>query len=222
MKHAAIQFVAIALYPFVAYSALRWLDVGRAALVLLCLYGAIALARGMIKPGALWPILRQHAGLLALIGVAVWTQDRRLLQFLPVLLNLYLLVTFGSTLFRGPPMIERFARLVEDDLPDFTLPYCRKITALWCVFFASNAMLIAYLAIAASLETWTLYTGLVCYGVIAALQGSEFLTRKLWFRYYQNAWADRCLARWFPASRTKNGRRSLAYQATRLGKPAAA
>jgi len=215
MNPSVIQVVAIAAYPVLVYSAVRWLEVGQAGLVLFALYAAILIVRGSRNRTQWGPLLRQHSGLLVLIAVATWRGDRRLLLLLPVLVNLYLLFTFGLTLVKGPPMIERFARMVEDDLPDFTHPYCRKVTLLWCIFFAANATLITILAYAAPLTWWTLYTGLLFYLVLAALQGTEFIFRKLWFRYYQQGWLDRLFARHFPPERTTNGRRSLAYQASR-------
>jgi len=148
--------------------------------------------------------------------------ERRLLLLLPVVVSLYLLVTFAASLRRGPPMIERFARLVEDDLPDFTKPYCRAITWAWCGFLAANALVAGALAVAAPLAWWTLYTGLLFYLLMGLLLGAEFVLRKLWFRYYEDGVLDRVFARIFPAERTANGRRSLAYQAARRGAPGAA
>ena len=112
-------------------------------------------------------------------------------------------------------MIERFARLVEDDLPPFTLPYCRKWTIAWCVFFAANAGAVIALALLAPLGWWTLYTGLLFYVLLGALLLSEFVMRKVWFRYYQDGIADRIFALLLPAQHTVNGRRSLEYDARR-------
>jgi uncharacterized membrane protein len=216
MSFRVVQVAAVVTYPLLVYSAMRWLEFGQAGLALFALYAAVFLLRARGSGSEFGGILRQHIGLLAVIGVATWLRDRHLLLLLPVLVNLYLLFTFGSTLVKGPPMIERFARVIEDDLPDFTHPYCRKVTFVWCGFFIANATLISYLAYFAPLEWWTLYTGLVFYLLLAALQGTEFVVRKLWFRYYQEGVVDRQLARLFPPERTSNGRRSLAYQATRI------
>jgi len=210
-----LQGLVFLAYPLIVYAAVRWLDPRGVGLVLLALYTGMLLYRARARLGELAALLRQHVGIALLILAGVWTQDRRVLQLLPVLVNLYLLASFGSSLVAGPPMIERFARLIEGDLPAFTHPYCRKVTALWCLFFAANAALIGYLAFFASLEWWTLYTGLLFYLVLAGLQAIEFVVRKLWFRYYPGGFADRVFARYFPPERTANGRRSLAYQAAR-------
>ena len=149
-----------------------------------------------------------------------WLSDHAWPRLVPAAMNLYLFGVFAWSLRRGPPMIERFARLVEDDLPDFTLPYCRRVTAVWCLFLGLNAACIGLLAVAAPLEWWTVYTGFLFYLLLGLLLGVEFLVRKLWFRYYTGGFADRVLARVFPPERTANGRRSLAYVERRRSRAA--
>jgi uncharacterized membrane protein len=209
----ALFFLAYPLVIYLAYSRLGTRGLGALLLVLYAVSLAIRL-RG--SAADIWSLVRRHLGLALLIGLAIASGNRTLLLLLPVFVSLYLLWTFATSLRDGPPIIERFARLVEDDLPDFTLPYCRKITVVWCVFLALNAALVLVLALAAPLEWWALYTGLVFYLLMGALIAGEFVTRKLWFRYYQDGFADRLFARAFPPERTANGRRSLAYQAERL------
>jgi hypothetical protein len=51
----------------------------------------------------------------------------------------------------------------------------------------------------------------VAYLLLGAAFAGEFVLRKLWFRYYTGALADRVFARLFPAERSANGRRSLEY-----------
>ncbi len=160
-------------------------------------------------------LLRQHIGLVLLIGIALGTGNPTALLFLPVAVSLYLLWTFAMSLQDGPPMIERFARMVEEDLPDFTLPYCRKVTIVWCCFLAVNALCAAVLAIKAPLEWWAVYTGLIAYFLVGVLICGEFILHKVWFRYFGDSLLDRILARIFPPHQTANGQRSLAYQVQR-------
>ena len=211
----ALQVVFHLGYPLVVYLAYTRLETRALALLLLGLYVATAVFRFRGSRDEIWRLLRQHAGLGVLIGIAVATGNRTVLLLLPVVVNLYLLWTFSSSLRDGPPMIERFARMVEDDLPDFTLPYCRKVTWMWCAFLAGNAVALVTLAFVAPVGWWALYTGLISYLLIGLLLAGEFLFRKLWFRYYTGGPADRLLAWAFPPQRTANGRRSLAYVAQR-------
>ena len=212
----ALQALFYLAYPLVIYLAYSRLGTRGLGALLLTLYALSLLIRVRGSAAEIWDLVRRHSGLALLIGVAMVSGNRTLLLLLPVTVSLYLLWIFAASLRVGPPMIERFARLVEDDLPDFTLPYCRKITVVWCAFLAFNALLVVALALTAPLEWWALYTGLVFYFLMGALLAGEFVTRKLRFRYYQDGLADRLFARVFPPERTANGRRSLAYQAERL------
>jgi uncharacterized membrane protein len=214
-RAAVVQALFYLAYPLLIYLAYSRLGTRGLGLMLLALYGVSLLIRVRGRAADLWQLVRQHLGLAVLIGLAVASGDRRLLLLLPMVVSAYLLWTFTASLRNGPPMIERFARLVEDDLPDFTLPYCRKVTLVWCAFLALNTLFVAVLAVVAPLEWWALYTGLIFYLAMGALLFGEFVVRKLWFRHYQGDFGDRFFARAFPAERTANGRRSLAYQAER-------
>ena len=112
-------------------------------------------------------------------------------------------------------MVERFARAADPDLPDFVIPYCRKVTMVWCVFFVSNAACVVALALRGPVEWWALYTGLIFYLLMGVIVAGEFVTRKIWFRNYESGFADRLFARAFPPEHSANGRRSLAYQEAR-------
>ena len=136
---------------------------------------------------------------MLLIGLAILTGERFVLQLLPMAVSLFLLGTFGWSLRAGPPLVERFARLVDPDLPDFCVPYCRKVTIVWCVFLAANALCAGLLAWLGSFEAWALYTGFIAYLLLGAAFAGEFILRKLWFRFYGDGPADRILARLFPA-----------------------
>jgi uncharacterized membrane protein len=209
-----LQTVFILAYPFIVYLAYRRFETRAAGGVLLGLV-CLSLALQIRGPAAdLWRLVREHLALLVLIGIAILTGERFVLQLLPMAVSLFLLATFGWSLRAGPPLVERFARLVDPDLPDFCVPYCRKVTIFWCVFLAANALCAGLLAWLGSFETWALYTGLVAYLLLGAAFAGEWVLRKLWFRYYGQGFGDRVMARLFPAERTANGRRSL--EAVRL------
>lgn len=211
----AFQAAIFIAYPFVVYAAYQRLGTRGVGFALLLLYAAGAALRARGRAADLRELLRQYLPLALLIALGIATDARPVLLLLPMAVSLYLLWTFASSLRSGPPMIERFARLVEGDLPDFTLTYCRRLTVVWCAFLGGNSLVVAALAFAAPLDWWAAYTGLVFYLLMGALLAGEFVVRKLWFRYYQQGPADRLLERVFPAERTANGRRSLAYQAQR-------
>lgn len=206
-----LQILFYATYPALIYAAHTRLPTRSVGGLVLALLAVTMLVRLRSRAIDLWQIARPHLPLFALILAAIVWNERLLLLLLPVVVSSYLCATFAWSLRRGPPMIERFARLMEDDLPDFTLPYCRRVTALWCAFLAANAGLVALLATAAPLAWWALYTGPGFYVLLSILLGAEYCVRKWWFRYYGDGFVDRILARRFPAEETANGRRSLAY-----------
>jgi uncharacterized membrane protein len=211
-----LQVLFTLAYPFIVWLAFTRLETRAVGGLLLGLYGVSVLLRARGSRDEIIALARQHAPIVLLVLIAMLSGNRTLLLLVPMVLSLFLLWTFASSLRHGPPMIERFARIIEDDLPDFCLPYCRKMTKLWCLFLLANAICVGGLALFASLEWWTLYAGFVFYLLLAALLGIETLVRKIWFRYYSNSPFDRGFARLFPPERSANGRRSLAYVAERV------
>ncbi len=198
-------------YPLVLYLAQTRLETRPIAALILALYVVTFAFRVRGSKTEFWSILRPHLPLGVLIAIALALGERTLLLLLPSLVSLYVFGTFAWTLRQGPSMIERFARMVEDDLPPFTFRYCRRVTIIWCGFLGLNAIGVAGLALFGPVAWWAAYTGLVFYLLLGLLLGTEFCFRKLWFRYYGDGPTDRLLARFFPAEQTANGRRSLAY-----------
>lgn len=211
----ALQGVFFLGYPLIVYFAYTRLETRALALLLLLLYGISVAIRFRGSAAEIWSLLRQHFGLAIPIGIALATDNSTVLLFMPVVVSGYLLWTFSASLRDGVPMIERFARIVEDDLPDFTAPYCRKVTIVWCVFLAANTLCVLILALAAPIGWWALYSGLISYLLVGAIVSGEFVVHKIWFRYFGDGLLDRALRRLFPPEHTANGRRSLAYQARR-------
>lgn len=165
------------LYPAAVFYGLQH---GSARLVGLLL-GVVVVARwwllrGRLKAGAgLLPIL--VAGLACALA-AVVVNSVAALRLLPVLISLIMLATFGYTLWRPPTMIERFARAIEGELPPRAIVYTRHVTQLWCLFFICNAAIALYTALFCSLQTWTLYNGLISYLLMGTLFVGEWLLRR--------------------------------------------
>ncbi|MFH4410585.1 Clp protease, partial [Acinetobacter baumannii] len=79
-------------------------------------------------------------------GLSLLLQDHAWLKLYPVGMSLGALGIFAFTLLKPPSMIERFARLVEPDLPPSGVHWTRQVTKVWCVFFLCNA-LIAFITV---------------------------------------------------------------------------
>jgi uncharacterized membrane protein len=117
------------------------------------------------------------AAALALAALAVWANAVLPLKLYPVLVNGALLAAFGASLLSGPSMVERFARMREPDLPAAAVGYTRRVTQAWCLFFLVNGGIALGTALFAREATWSLYTGVVSYGLMGLMFGGEYLLR---------------------------------------------
>lgn len=106
----------------------------------------------------------------------------------PVLINLALAAVFGASL-RAPrePLIATFARQEHPDLPADLALYTRRLTLLWTVLFAAMAAIALALAFGGSLETWSVFTNVVSYVLVATLFAGEYTYRRWRYRQYRHA-----------------------------------
>ena len=104
--------------------------------------------------------------------------DHAWLKFYPVLMSLGALGIFASTLWRPPSMIERFARIMQPDLPESGVNWTRKVTIVWCGFFLFNAAMAWCTIVYAPTQIWVLYNGFISYVLMGILLLGEFILRK--------------------------------------------
>lgn len=163
----------LVLYPLLVYLGLNRFDPRWIALLLIAMAG-LRLIGDRPDSRLLWPWL---AVALLAAGATFLTGTALGLLFYPVLVNAVLLSLFLLSCWRPPTIVERLARAREPQLPPEAVAYTRKVTLVWCVFFAGNGTVSA-LTIALGREWWTLYNGLVAYLLMAALMGGEYLVRR--------------------------------------------
>jgi uncharacterized membrane protein len=171
-----VAYPLLVWYGLVHWSPRRVALLVIAALVVLAVLRWRGLDRARAK-SALGPLA--PALLLALLTAA--TGDPRALFAAPVLISLVLFATFAASLRPGRmPMVERFARLQEGDaLPADAVPYTRRVTQVWVVFFAINAAIAAALAIFSTHAWWALYTGGIAYALIGTIFAIEMIVRRI-------------------------------------------
>lgn len=170
--------LALIAYPVAVYLGLNYLPAGTIALVLcLLLVVRLMLQKQKVKTLVL-PLL---VGISLTAGSFVAKRSDWLLYY-PVVMNLTMLALFSYSLYQGPSMIERLARLKEPDLPDEAIGYLKKVTLIWCGLFILNGSMAAYTAAFTSLATWTLYNGLIAYVLMGLLLGGEWLYRSFWLK----------------------------------------
>lgn len=167
-----IGIVGLILYPFfVGYGLsqghLIWVS------ILLILLGALKLLTGGMS--LMWPLT-----FFAILcgGMSLFFQDQAWLKLYPVLMSLGSCLIFSYTLFKPPSMIERFARIVEPDLPPEGIIWTRKVTQVWCLFFILNALVALYTVYFASTQVWVIYNGFISYVLMGALMLGEYILRK--------------------------------------------
>jgi uncharacterized membrane protein len=212
---AVVLVAVVATYPFLVVAGL---DVANARVIGVALLGVAVLAALASGGHAsdLVTLLVRRFGIFTLAAVAAAATNHPVaLTLLPSLSSLWLLAMFAATLRREPTIVAQFATTMHDGFPDFLLPYCRKVTWLWCVFFASNAAVSAALALYAEPSTWAWYTGFVAYVLMGLLAAGEYVFHKSRFRFYEDGWADRIWKRLLPPEGSALGRRTLAWQIAR-------
>lgn len=174
--------VAIALlsYPVLIYFGLTHFE-PRAVGLLFVVVAALQLWNGRGAAGQRAPSAQVVAA-VAVAGAAaalvLASNDPVFLKLYPVCINAMMLVMFAATLVRPPSMIERIARARRPDLPAAAVSYTRRVTWAWCVFFLLNAAVAAYTSVAGSLRVWTLYNGLISYGLMGLMFGGEYCIRR--------------------------------------------
>ncbi|MGH7886281.1 MAG: hypothetical protein ACREPG_00320 [Candidatus Binatia bacterium] len=154
-----------------------WLGEGRVAPAQLAV---LLLLAGLAR----WPIsgptvaTRYWAGGTLVLGLLALWFDRLLpLRLYPVLVNAALLSVFAYSLFSPPSIIERLARLHEANFPPAAIVYTRRVTQVWCLFFALNGAIALYTALFASMAQWSFYNGFLAYLLMGLLFAGEYCAR---------------------------------------------
>jgi uncharacterized membrane protein len=175
---------ALVLYPLLMYIGetrlgVQWMAFGIIAVCLL----RLGVARLGVPRSDGRPVFGTRelflicCGAIALALVSIWRGSPTALLYYPVLVNGVLLIVFGASLSAAQTVVERIARLRHKELPNEAIPYLRRVTAAWCVFFILNGTIALYTATASSFEAWALYNGLIAYLLIGAMFAGEFLIR---------------------------------------------
>lgn len=178
------------LYPFVVFYGLAEFSVRWVSFILLLLFlvRLYVLNKGSTSESTvnesstkkiLGPLANKIISLAVLAFLLfsfVFDADIGLL-FYPIIINSALALIFSYSLVNPPPVIERFARLTQADLPPHAVLYTRKVTKVWLGFFIVNGLISSYTALFTSLQTWTLYNGLIAYILMGLLFAGEYVVR---------------------------------------------
>jgi uncharacterized membrane protein len=169
---AVLLLVVGLAYPVVVYLALGHVSPRWIALLLV----ALALARAAVTRESFWLVAAALAMVLA--GASLLGEHWGPLKLYPALVNLMMFALFAMSLWRGPTVVERLARLRETDFPPAAIAYTRRVTQVWCGFFVVNGLVAVATALWASAAVWALYNGLLSYVAMGVLMGAEWLVRR--------------------------------------------
>jgi len=192
--------ILIVLYPIGIWFGLTHFSARTVSLWILAMLVPSMLYRfRKAKREDLWAVLRIPLVIVIVVGCGALFDDRRFVLAMPVLINLALLATFAASL-GGTPIIERFARMQEEDeLSDEQVRHCRQVTWAWIVFFVLNASVAAVLGWdEAWVDAWAAYNGGVAYALMGVMFAGEYVLRQYRFRRYGAGLHDRLLRRIFP------------------------
>ena len=197
-----VSVLFFAIYPVVVYVGItRWNPRAVAVLLLLVLVPVLSIRYRNRSRGQLWAVAQVPLAVLAVLILAAFTNDHRLVLGLPVLVNAVLLLHFASSLRGAMPVVERLARLEQPELSPSEVRYCRSVTWLWVSFFVVNGLVAGVLAVTGPLSLWAVYTGLVSYLLIGVVFAGEFIVRRARFRRFGNGLHERLLKRILPEAR---------------------
>ena len=170
----------MALYPVAAYISL-WLKQP----LLIIGYLVILLSLINVKKAIQQQWLT--AGILFICIAAIFytiqqSYTHYLVYFPPILVFFSLFILFSQSLLAEEiPLISRYAKLLGDNLDELHLRYYKILTILWSVFFLLMTITSILLAAFSSLDTWSLFTHVISYCLVAGFFLAEFLYRKKYF-----------------------------------------
>lgn len=163
--------VAAAAYPFLGPYLIRN---GWGGLVLV-LFAALTLWRGLKAAHANFRLGCILGAALLLVGA--YFSEAYTVRLIPAFVYLSLAFLFGHTLWHPPSLCERLVRLQYPEFKPGIAEYLRQVTWVWAGFFAANVIICTLLPLLAQPWVWTLYTGVVVYGLMAFLAIGEYFYR---------------------------------------------
>jgi uncharacterized membrane protein len=177
-------WLAVAIIGGLAYPPLVWFGMSRLPPGIIVLFGLGLIGlrllgnrraeRGVAEAAALALILA-GVGLAVLLLLA---PSAAALAY-PIAVSLATAMIFGRSLIRPPTVVERIARLREPDLAPQGVLYARRVTVVWTIFLVANAAVSGATALWGTLETWTLWNGLISYLLMGMLFVGEIGVRQV-------------------------------------------
>lgn len=115
---------------------------------------------------------------IILCSLSLLFKSHQALLYYPVAVNTTLLVVFGISLYRPPPVIEQLARLQTPVLTPAAQQYTRRVTQVWCLFFMFNGTVALLTTLQDDVTLWAWWNGVISYLLIGVLFAAEWCIRR--------------------------------------------
>jgi len=168
-------------YPFIVYFTLNEFGPSLLALILF----SIILIRTVIRGEYRQP--EQYIQLILVGGLciaAAWFNSEELLRYYPVLMNLAFAGFFLLSLTTQKTLIERFAEMFIDEIPERGRQYMRTLSKVWALVLLINAMVSFYTACCLSLKAWAFYNGFLAYIILGGFMVIEYGYRRIYIEKF--------------------------------------
>ncbi|QWD91634.1 hypothetical protein [Polynucleobacter sp. MWH-Braz-FAM2G] len=120
-----------------------------------------------------------------ILGIAsLLLRNAEFVYLYPVLVNSVLFTVFVSSLFGNQTIVEKIARLKDTRFTDQQIPYARKVTIVWAIFFLLNGCIALLTIFIDDKAYWSLYNGAISYVLMGLMFAGELYCRK---RHIENA-----------------------------------
>ncbi len=166
--------ISLVAYPFVVFLGLKYFSLQAVGSILLLLF---LLRIVMAKKSDPVSLVIGCSGFL-LITLSLLFDELKLVYLYPIIISLVLFIVFFVSYIRPPTIIEKIARLTDKSFTDEAIPYTRKVTVVWMLFFLVNASIASYTVLQDNVELWTIYNGLISYLIMGTIFVIEFIVRK--------------------------------------------
>lgn len=186
MNYKKIIFALIAIvtvaYPFIVYFSLDKFGPSLLSIALFIILLARVIIRGEFKRP------EQYAQLLLVGGlcvIAALFNSEELLRYYPVMMNLAFAGFFVLSLTTETSLVERFAEMFMEEVPNEGRPYMRNLSKVWAAILVVNAAIAFYTACCLSLKAWTLYNGFLAYVFLGSFMALEYGYRQIHIKKHE-------------------------------------
>ena len=139
--------------------------------------GALLIPFIFLKKSLYWG--RWLSATALLVGAAsLLFKSATLVYFYPVIVNTFLLVFFASSLFGPQTIVEKIARIKDKNFSEREIPYVRKVTVAWTLFFILNGCAALVTIFIKNKSYWSIYNGVISYALMGLMFLGEFFIRR--------------------------------------------